>query len=118
MFSVFVSSNQIEFLNNPNYSASSLMWNVLWFSLSILLYSLLRKSTWDWTIQNKVYLLMLLPAVIWYTIIPLGNWIWEKIYYKIYENWSNPLFIASNNSSENTQQNQNDNQDEQSNVEI
>ncbi len=118
MFSVFISSNQIEFLNNPNYSASSLMWNVLWFSLSMLLYSLLRKSTWDWTIQNKVYLLMLLPAVIWYTIIPLGSWIWEKIYYKIYENWSNPLFIASNNWSENTQQDQNDSQDEQSNVEI
>jgi len=30
MFSIFISANQIEFLSNPNYAGSALMWNVLW----------------------------------------------------------------------------------------
>lgn len=94
-FSVFVSANQIEFLSNPNYSASALMGNVLWFALSILVYSIVWKSWWDDSIQNKVYLLMLIPAIVGYALIPFGSGIREKIYYKIYENWTNPLFISS-----------------------
>lgn len=119
VFSVFVSANQIEFLSNPNYSASALMGNVLWFALALLIYSIVWKSSWDGSIQNKVYLLMLIPAIVWYTLIPFGNWIREKIYYKVYESWSNPLFISSvedelniNNKTENTEKN------EQTNVEI
>lgn len=94
-FSVFVSANQIEFLSNPNYSASALMWNVLWFALSLLVYSIVWKTAWDWSIQNKVYLLMLIPSIVWYALIPFGSWIREKIYYKVYESWNNPLFISS-----------------------
>jgi len=118
-FSVFVSANQIEFLSNPNYSASALMWNVLWFALSLLVYSLVWKSSWGGSIQNKVYLLMLIPAVVWYALIPFGSWIREKIYYKVYENWSNPMFISSiedqfdlNDKSENIKW------DDQTNVEL
>jgi len=119
VFSVFISANQIEFLSNPNYSASSLMWNVLWFSLSLLVYSIVWKTAWDWSIQSKVYLLMLIPTIVWYTLIPFGSWIREKIYYKVYENWSNPLFISSADDEFNiNNKSEYDREDDQTNIEI
>ncbi len=118
-FSIFVSACQIEFLSNPNYSASALMWNVLWFALSLLIYSIVWKSSWDGSIQNKVYLLILIPAIVWYALIPFGSWIWEKIYYKVYENWSNPLFISSNEDEFNIDETTDmTGEDDQTNVEI
>lgn len=119
VFSVFVSANQIEFLSNPNYSASALMWNVLWFALSLLVYGIFRKSSWDGSIQSKVYLLMLIPSIVWYTLIPFGHWIREKIYYKVYEGWSNPLFISSTDNQFDINNKTDDGEwDNQSNVEI
>jgi len=119
VFSVFVSANQIEFLSNPNYSASALMWNVLWFALALLVYSIIRKSSWDWSIQNKVYLLMLIPSLVWYTLIPFGSSIREKIYYKVYESWSNPLFISSSTEDLNLdEKSENTKDDDQTNVEL
>lgn len=115
-FSVFISANQIEFLSNPNYSASALMGNVLWFSLALLIYSIIRKTSWMWSIQNKVYLLMLIPSIVWYTIIPFWSWIREKIYYQIYEMWNNPLYIPSWKNIENDTELKNE--DEQTNIEL
>lgn len=111
-FSVFISANQIEYLSNPNYSASALMGNVLWFSLAMLIYSIIRKTSWIWSIQNKIYLLMLIPSVVWYTIIPFWSWIREKIYYQIYEMWNNPLYISSTKNSDRDDENKDENNEE------
>lgn len=89
MFSIFLSAQQIETVSNPNYSASSLIWATLWFVITILVYSLIRKWSGMWWTQNQVYLLLLLPTIIWFGIMPIGLWVREKIYYKMYEIWNN-----------------------------
>jgi hypothetical protein len=38
---------------------------------------------------------MLLPSILGYSLTPFGSGIREKIYYKIYEMWSNPFYILS-----------------------
>jgi len=96
IFSVFVSACQIEFTANPNYSGSSFMWNIIWFAWSFLVYSLFYKSfTMSGWVENQTYLVMLLPPVLAYWLIPLGAGIREKVYYKIYEMWSNAFYIPS-----------------------
>jgi len=95
LFSVFVSANQIEFLSNPNYSGSALMWNVLWFALALLIYGMVYKLSKVSSVQQQTYFLMLLPSVLWFTLIPFGGGIWEKIYYSLYSMWSNAFYIPS-----------------------
>ncbi|MCF7834979.1 hypothetical protein K9M48_02895 [Candidatus Gracilibacteria bacterium] len=111
-FSVFISANQIEYLSNPNYSASALMGNVLGFSLAMLIYSIIRKTSGIGSIQNKIYLLMLIPSVVGYTIIPFGSGIREKIYYQIYEMGNNPLYISSTKNSDRDDENKDENNEE------
>jgi hypothetical protein len=89
MFSVFLSTQQMEIVANPNYWSSALIWTTLGFVITILLYSLVRKSSSMWGTQNKLYLLLLVPPVISFGIMPLWAWIWERIYYKMYEVWNN-----------------------------
>lgn len=95
LFSVFVSAAQIEFSTNPNYSASALMGNVLWFVLAFFLYALIYKMSWSAEVQQKIYLFMLVPPVVGYGLIPFGSGIREKIYYKFYEIGNNGLYIPS-----------------------
>lgn len=96
MFSVFLSSTQTEIVSNPNYSWSSLLWNTLWFSLAILIYLLIRKTTvFDWLTQ-QTYLMILMPPIVWFTVIPLWLWIWEIIYFKMYELGNNWFYTSSN----------------------
>lgn len=100
LFSVFASAAQIEFSTNPNYSASSFMGNVLWFTLAFLAYALIYKMSGAAAIQQKIYLFMLLPSVIGYGLIPFWAGIREKIYYKFYELWNNWFYIASTTETE------------------
>ncbi len=96
IFSVFVSACQIEFTANPNYSGSSFMGNIIWFAWSFLVYSLFYKSfIMSGGVENQTYLVMLLPPVLAYTLIPFWAGIREKIYYKLYEMWSNAFYIPS-----------------------
>jgi len=97
MLSVFLSINQIEIVWNPNYAWSSLIWSTLGFAITILIYSLVRKGSSVWWTQEKLYLLLLLPSIIWFAIIPLWLWIREKIYYKMYEVWNNWFYTPSIN---------------------
>jgi len=98
IFSVFVSACQIEFSANPNYSWSSLMGNIIWFASSFLVYSLFYKSfTMSGWVENQTYLVMLLPPILAYTLIPFWAGVWEKIYYKLYEMGSNAFYIPSPN---------------------
>ncbi|HCB51477.1 TPA: hypothetical protein DEP21_02780 [Patescibacteria group bacterium] len=95
IFSIFVSACQIEFSANPNYSGSSLMGNVIGFALSFLIYSIFYKSSALSGAEQQTYLLMLLPSILGYSLIPFGSGIWEKIYYKLYEMGNNAFYIAS-----------------------
>jgi len=85
LFSVFASASQIEFSTNPNYSASAFMGNILGFVLAFLMYCIIYKMSGSAAVQQKIYLFMLLPPILAYTLIPFGSGIREKIYYKFYE---------------------------------
>jgi len=95
LFSVFISSNQIDFISNPNYAWSALMWNTLWFAVAMLAYGIIHKIANISAIQQQVYLLMGLPSILWFMIIPFCASIREKIYYKFYEMWNNAFYIPS-----------------------
>ncbi len=95
LFSVFASASQIEFTSNPNYAGSLFMGNVLGFAFALLIYGLIYKLSDGSTPQEKIYLFMLLPAVLGYTLIPFGSGIREKIYYKFYELGNNGFYIPS-----------------------
>jgi len=88
LFSIFLSSNQIEFFANPNYAASNIIGNSCGFALCLLIYGLIYKTNTMGTGQSPeqaVYLLMLFPSILGFTLIPLCLGIWQKIYYKFYE---------------------------------
>jgi hypothetical protein len=95
LFSVFISACQIEFSSNPNYSGSAFMGNIIGFAAALLLYSIFYKTATNGDTQQQTYLLMLLPSILWYTLIPLWAGIREKIYYKFYEMGNNGFFIPS-----------------------
>lgn len=95
LFSVFVSSCQIDFVSSPHYSPSSMIWNVLWFVLWFLGYALVYKTAIQSWAQQQIYFLMLFPPILAYVLVPFGSGIWEKVYYKFYEAGANPFYVTS-----------------------
>lgn len=94
MFGFFISYTLIEFITNPSYSASSLIGTVLWFGATLVIYLLLYKLTQGDQMGNTtLYLHILSPFLIAYTVIPLLHGIRVQIYYSIYTGGNNPLFI-------------------------
>jgi len=94
IFSIFLSTQQIETVSNPNYGSSSLIWTTLGFVITILVYSIIRKNSSIWWAQSQIYLLLLVPPIIWFSIMPLWLWVREKIYYKMYEVWNNSFYTS------------------------
>ena len=87
IFSLFISINLIDFLSQPNYSASSLMWNTLWCALAIVVALFIK---WD-------NILITLSAVTTYACTVFWAAVWDAIYYKFYEWWNNPFYLPSLN---------------------
>lgn len=92
IFELFISINLMDFLSQPNYSASSLMGNTLWAILSVIIHLVIVNIMSDFNI-----LFIIASAVSAYTVTILGAWIWDAIYYKFYEWWSNPFYLPSLN---------------------
>lgn len=118
IFSIFVSSNMIEFIANPNFSWSTMIGNILGFALAMLLYAMIYKASNADVAPKTVYLLMLLPSILWFTCMPLSLSIRQKIYYLFYEAGNNIFYLPSLDevSIENTDKTNPDN--EPTNVEI
>ncbi|MEI6426345.1 MAG: hypothetical protein WCO66_03260 [Candidatus Absconditabacteria bacterium] len=95
VFSIFISACQTEFSANPNYSGSSLIGNTIGFALAIVTYCVIYKQSLLDGAEKQTYLLMLLPTILGYTLIPLGASIREKIYYKSYEMGNNAFYLSS-----------------------
>lgn len=95
LFATFISSALTEFIVNPNYSGSSLIGNVFGFAVALLLYSIIFKGTQASTTQQQVYLLLLFPPILGFTLIPLCLNLRQKIYNKFYESGSNAFYIPS-----------------------
>jgi len=71
------------------------MGNVIGFAASFLIYSIFYKGSGLSGAEQQIYLLMLLPSILGYTLIPFGAGIWEKIYFKLYEMGNNAFYISS-----------------------
>jgi len=95
ILATFLSSQQIESVANPNYSNSSLIWHTLSIAIIMLVYSIIWKVAMNWWSQDKVYLLLLFPPFLAYFLMPFWLWIWDRIYYRMYEVWNNPFFAES-----------------------
>lgn len=93
IFELFISINLIDFLSQPNYSASSLMGNTLWCVLAVVIHLVIMEMMAD---NFSIWLVMGSSAVA-YTMTVLGAWIWDAIYYKFYEWWNNPFYLPSLN---------------------
>ena len=92
IFELFIAKNLIDFLSQPNYSASSLMWNTLWVVLAILVHIVIISQV---SIKNVIPVIA--SSLIAYVMVAVGSWIWDAIYYKFYEWWNNPFYLPSLN---------------------
>jgi hypothetical protein len=92
IFELFIAKNLIDFLSQPNYSASSLMWNTLWVVLAILVHIVIISQV---SIENVIPVIA--SSLIAYVMVAVGSWIWDAIYYKFYEWWNNPFYLPSLN---------------------
>lgn len=95
IIATFLSSQQIENLRNPNYSPSSLIGNTFSLAVTMLIYWIIWRAANLWDIKNQIYLLLLLPPVLSFCIMPLWLWIWNIIYLKLFEIWNNPFYAES-----------------------
>lgn len=94
IFELFIAKNLIDFLSQPNYSASSLMWNTLWAVLAVVVHVLITSQMNE---SNFNILLIIASSIIAYVMTTIWSWIWDAIYYKFYEWWSNPFYLPSLN---------------------
>jgi hypothetical protein len=96
LFSFFITSNLIEYLAQPNYSASSLIGNTLGFILAVVLYFfIVAQKVQGQDLGNQTLMFMLLPTVVGYPIILFGLGLWDAIYYKLFERGNNPFYLRS-----------------------
>ena len=93
IFQLFISKNLIDFLSQPNYSASSLMWNTLWSILAVVVHLSIISTMW----KGVNILLIIASSMIAYVMTVLWSWLWDAIYYKFYEWWNNPFYLPSLN---------------------
>ena len=93
IFQLFIAKNLIDFLSQPNYSASSLMWNTLWAVLAVVVHLAIISTMWN----DVNILLIIASAMVSYIMIAIWSWIWDAIYYKFYEWWNNPFYLPSLN---------------------
>ena len=61
----------------------------------MLIYWIVWKLSNLWDIKNQIYLLLLLPPILSFWIMPLWLGIWNMIYYKFFEVWNNPFYAES-----------------------
>lgn len=94
MFWFFISYVLLEFTTNPNYSASNLMWWMLGFGITLVVYMMIYSFNINNPVgANNVYIYVLSPFLISYVCVPLFHGIWTQIYYGIYSSGNNPLFV-------------------------
>lgn len=92
IFELFIAKNLIDFLSQPNYSASSLMGNTLWVVLAILVHIVIINKT-----DVTKFIPIIVSVILAYATIAIWSWIWDAIYYKFYEWWNNPFYLPSLN---------------------
>lgn len=100
IFGLYVSLNLMDFLSQPNYSASSMMANNLWCILTVAVYIAVVHYIdlkLESTLKSRISLYALFPVLLSYTVMIFWAELWDAIYYKFYEWWNNPFYLPSLN---------------------
>ncbi len=101
IFSVFVSYSLMEYTTNPNYSASTLIGTTFGLCVFLVMFLAFYNSFNSWWLNldessaQRAKILISMPPLLSYILMPLCYSIWEKVYYKFYEMWNNFFYIPS-----------------------
>lgn len=102
VLALFISHNIIETIANPNYTNSALMWNTAWMvlfgTLFLLFYKIVTTGPNGASIKiqnDQIKILLSVPAILCYMVIPFASVVWEKIYYGLYTLGTNFLYTPS-----------------------
>lgn len=95
LFAIFACYTHVEILTNPNYSSSHLIGATIGISVAAFIFLVILKAGTNTNEATPKQLLILLPSVIWYLIIPFFHDLWEKIYYKFYESGNDFLYLPT-----------------------
>jgi len=93
-FSIFISFVIMDSTKNPNYSAVYVIWNAFGFIIALLLFFVIF-SLYSWKVWSEAKNILFYPPILSFSIIPFIATLWEKIYYRFYEMWSDFLYIPS-----------------------
>lgn len=93
-FSIFVSFVSMDMIKNPNYSNVYFLWNSFWFIISIMIFFMLYAYLQTGNSEKNI---LFVPPILWFSLIPFISCLFEKVYYKMYEIWSDFLYIPSIN---------------------
>ena len=72
-----------------------LIWSTFWFCISIFVFLLIRKYTDPTNLSKQASILLSVPPLLAYSLIPFLHSIWEKIYHKFYSMWNNFFYIPT-----------------------
>lgn len=92
---LFISFSQIEIVVNPNYASSALAGATIGMAMSLVVLGLMRKAFYSEVEISSTYMLVWITTLVVFPLMIFGQGIWEIIYYKIYENGSNPFYLPS-----------------------
>lgn len=101
IFSVFVTAVMNETSIDSHYALSSLIGGMIGMASVVLIFMLVFKvlilNTMDitWVTTSQIKIMLSLPALIAYSMIPLIISIWQKIYSWLYDMGSNFLYAGS-----------------------
>lgn len=102
IFSVFVTSVMTETSIDSHYALSSMVGGILGMSGVVLLFVLIFKMvilnssnlTTNAT-TSQIQIMLSIPALLAYTLMPLAHSVWQKIYSWLYDMGSNFLYAQS-----------------------
>lgn len=92
LFAIFASYTHTEMLTNPNYSSSHLIGTTIGVAVASMLFIVIQSSFGD---KDKNWYIVLIPPFLGYICIPFFHALWEKIYYKFYENGNDFLYLPT-----------------------
>jgi hypothetical protein len=102
ILSVFITSVMNEISIDSQYSLSAIVGWLLGMSwvifIFVLIYKMMILDSIDigWTTSNsQIQIMLSIPALLAYFLIPLAHGIWQKIYGALYDMWSNFLYAQS-----------------------
>jgi hypothetical protein len=92
IFAIFTCYTHVEIMTNPNYSSSHLIGTTIWVAISAMLFIVIQNVFEE---KDKNWYILLIPPFIGYICIPFFHALWEKIYYKFYENGNDFLYLPT-----------------------